>query len=547
MFALLSIQDPTESALTWMRNHAAADAALVAGRLDEARSGFEHCRELEPQNATIAYALACVAARSGDVDRAFAALDDAHKLGYHDAALADWDVDLDSVKHDARWKSFIAALRATGEETGRPVFPWITSTTTKSKDSELTTFAEVSVPGECVIVGDSLGHLRRLDLHTGALDCEYKPIDGPVWRIATHPRAAEFAVLSDYGELSFFHCGQATPFARGMAFPREYRERQFPFRCYLEYSPDGERIAVRAEQRCSSVWSSRGVRAFDLGPLDSVDWYVDLAWSSDGSSIARRSDADLFIHDAATGVLRAGLATPSFIFCARFDPTGERLATGHEDGTIRLWDARSLDPIGRASVPLGLFASESDRSINTVNFTLDGSRVAYSACEGICLGVLDAPTARVVMEWDGFSGHWCEPVGLLVNHDATALWYSPGCGGSGVEGTDAGWYLHNPALWGITPRANASGLVAFACVSGVACFDVERRLIRWARPMCVTDALVQADSGHFGVVPLAIDSLWVERSYPGSKRDPLVAHARSLFDPKRVRASLDGVELELWR
>ncbi|MCE9593772.1 MAG: hypothetical protein K8S98_06230 [Planctomycetes bacterium] len=544
MLALLSVQDPTESALAWMHTHAAADAALVAGRLDEARAGFEHCRELEPQNATIAYALACVAARSGDLDRAFAALDDARNLGFRDAALAEWDADLESLKHDSRWPLFTSARDTTNELTQLPVFPWITTSATK--DWDFTAFAEVSVPGECVIVGDSLGRVRRLNLRTGEWVCDYEPVNGPVWRIATHPGAAEFAVLTTRAQLSFFRCDESAPFARGLAFPEVYSGPWiYPFWSYLEYSPDGIRVATRSTKRGAGVWSSRGEKLYDLEPTGMEPSCVDLAWSADGTSIALRKGRELTLYDSTSGEILDRLMTPSDILCARFDPTGARLATGHADSTVRLWDACTFAPIGSFKVPDDPVFREV-RTVNSLAFTLDGARLAYAACEAVYLGVLDARTGARVFECDGFDGHWCEPVGLLVDHDASSILYSPGCGGW-IQGTRVGKFERFPSMQGNTPRVNRSGLVAFSSGDGVVCFDVERRVIRWTRSLPNSVAVPQAGSGHFGVVPRTISTLWVVRGYSGDEREPLVTHATSLFDPKRVRASLDGVELELWR
>jgi hypothetical protein len=560
MFALLCAQDPTEAALTYMRTHAAADAALVAGRLDEARTAFERCSAFDAESATIAYALACVAARSGDLDRAFTALKDARKLGFRDAALAEWDTDLESLRGDLRWAGWLSRTRAETEPTGFPSFPWIAEhavTESDRRQGAWTTAANVSVAARSVIVGDTLGNLERLSLTDGTTVCAYQSVDGPVWRIATHPSKAEFAVLTGRGQLAFFRCDDTAPFATGFAFPRTERAAKFPFLCYLEYSPDGSRIAFRDDfhranvwssvgnrNHPTSVWSADGSQLFSLGPPESDGWYVDLAWTADGAAIARREQHELVLYDSMRGDELFRLATPSKILCARFDLTGDRFATGHEDATLRLWDAHTFTEIGEAHVPGAVFDAE--RDVNTVTFTLDGSRVAYAACESVGLGVIDAADGRIVMEPGQTDGHWCEPVGLLVDRDASNVWYSPGCGGR-VDGASIDHAARIPPLRGSTPRANETGLVAFACDEGIACFDVERRVIRWARPLRTSEVLLQAGSGHFGVVPRTLASLSVERSHPAKGPDPLVAHSVSLFDPKRVRASLAGVELECWR
>ncbi|MCC6407486.1 MAG: WD40 repeat domain-containing protein [Planctomycetes bacterium] len=239
------------------------------------------------------------------------------------------------------------------------------------------------------------------------------------------------------------------------------------------------------------------------------------------------------------------LATPARVLCARFDPSGARLATGHEDATVRLWDARTFEQIGHARVSPSLFDQE--RDVNSVAFTLDGSRLAYAACEAVGIGVLDSATGVVLREPEDGDGHWCEPVGLLLDRDASNVWWSEGCGGGAIERVSLDRPSHVLPISGATPRANASGRAVIASGLGIACFDVARGRVIWVRPTHVGTDVIQAQSGHFGVLPLDPEALYVDRKRNGAVRDPVWWHARTLFDPKRVRASLAGVELVLWR
>ena len=67
-----------------------AHRAYEAGDFEAARAGYEDSLELAPRNATVAFHLACTAARAGDVDEALARLVTATDWGYIDAAVADW-------------------------------------------------------------------------------------------------------------------------------------------------------------------------------------------------------------------------------------------------------------------------------------------------------------------------------------------------------------------------------------------------------------------------------------------------------------------------
>lgn len=537
-------QAHVDAALDYMRAHLAADESLVAGRLDEARAGFERCRELAPSSATIAYALACVAARSGDVERAFGALEDARLLGFHDAALAEWGADLAGLRSDARFQAWMTACREDADARPTREFPWIVPATTDPLARSVS-FAETSIPGDCVLTGDSRGHVERLDPRSGRLTCSFAPVDGPVWRIAVHPSAPEFVVLTTQGELVFFRCDDAEPMVRDRIFPHEQQGPQFPFRAYLEYSPDGAHVAVRCEGRGASVWSSAGRKLHDFTGWSLPTWYLDFAWTADGRALARRDGSGLWLHDSSTGEPLDVLDTPSRIECAAFDPTGARLATGHEDGTLRVWDARDLTFVASAAIGPGFL--DATRSVNSVGFTLDGTRVAFAGCESIEIDVLDARSGERVLAVDGFDGHWCEPLDLLIDDDASHVWFTPGCGRNTLESASRDRFDSWLPLHGRAPRANATGVVAVAGARGIAGFDFRRRRVLWFRPTLDGEELLQARSEHFASIPRALAELAVQSDRRGKERTALADRVQELCDPKRLRASLAGVELELAR
>ena len=128
---------------------ATAHDALVAGELDAARRGYEACFEWSPQNATVAFHLACVEARAGDVERALAWLDAAAEAGYDDGAVALFEPDLASLRGLARFDAAVARMeelaRARGPAPERPRIVW---------DPNLAQ-ASLAPDGETIVTGRS--------------------------------------------------------------------------------------------------------------------------------------------------------------------------------------------------------------------------------------------------------------------------------------------------------------------------------------------------------------------------------------------------------
>ena len=89
---------------------------------------------------------------------------------------------------------------------------------------------------------------------------------------------------------------------------------------------------------------------------------------------------------------------------AEFGPRGERLATGHEDGCVRIWDVRT----GRAIHELRL----GDRQVVALRWVAARNRVVAVA-EGGTIGAWDATSGERLVEIEGQPGDREDPMGFL--------------------------------------------------------------------------------------------------------------------------------------
>jgi WD40 repeat protein len=94
------------------------------------------------------------------------------------------------------------------------------------------------------------------------------------------------------------------------------------------------------------------------------------AFGPDGTTLASASD-DLSLWEVSSGRLRQVISQPSWVTAVAFRPGADEVATGHDDGIIRLWNAES----GR----LVREWVDHERPISALAFDSAGSRLASAA------------------------------------------------------------------------------------------------------------------------------------------------------------------------
>jgi hypothetical protein len=111
--------------------------------------------------------------------------------------------------------------------------------------------------------------------------------------------------------------------------------------------------------------------------------------------VTASSDGTARVWDAATGnPLGIPLKHEQVVWSAAFSPDGARVVTASSDGTARVWDAATGNPLG---VPL-----KHEKAVNSAAFSPDRARVVTASDDG---------TARV---WDAATGN---PLGIPLQHE----------------------------------------------------------------------------------------------------------------------------------
>lgn len=173
---------------------------------------------------------------------------------------------------------------------------------------------------------------------------------------------------------------------------------------FVHWSPDGTRIAV------SGFGSPAKVRICDAQSLDVVieiesagHEVVDCArWSPDSAQIAvggsqktARESCRLRIYDAVTGELSRAIKTSADATGVDWSPDGSRIASGHRDNWIRVWN-----------VSTGKMLAEWDLKDYPydVRWNRDGTKLAIAATTPQCWHVGAEDEHPVVVKAETISG-----------------------------------------------------------------------------------------------------------------------------------------------
>lgn len=169
--------------------------------------------------------------------------------------------------------------------------------------------------------------------------------DEPNWKISQDGRRGAVAVCDFLGEDKGLLLFDASSGQHLRFFPKS---KDHPYAVPHAFSPDSHTLVLSTEHRLELCDSTTGRRQLSITPQPGSYRCV---FSPDGTTIAVVSDADsrvtppsfnqVCLYDTKTGQLRRTLSGgKKSILSVAFSPDSNSLATGSDDGTVRIWRVR---------------------------------------------------------------------------------------------------------------------------------------------------------------------------------------------------------------
>jgi WD40 repeat protein/class 3 adenylate cyclase len=231
-----------------------------------------------------------------------------------------------------------------------------------------------SPTGERICTASADGTARVWDAQTGIELLTLSGHDGAVLAAAWSPEGQRIATAGVDGTARVWSASSGDELLSLIGHSDEVRD--------VAWSPDGQCIATTSPDGTTRVWSAQTGQELLAFPGPKGELRT-VAWSAQGHQLVTGGGSQVTVWQLPPDELEL-LGHTGDVLDARWSPDGTRIVTAGEDGTARIWDATTGEPL--------LAFADHEGAVYSAAWSPSGERVVTTGTDG---------TARI---WDADSG-----------------------------------------------------------------------------------------------------------------------------------------------
>lgn len=224
-----------------------------------------------------------------------------------------------------------------------------------------------------LVVGYADSVVRLIDVYSSTVLTEYKGHQGAVFAVALSPDEMHIASASEDGTVRVWNLASGQT---ELIIPNRNGERGGPVNS-VAFSPDGTRLLTAGDEGSVRLWdSATGQLIRDFDPSKFSGPVLMAIFSPDGMSILSASsgnDTTVRLWKIDGTPIREFVGHTTRVTSLAFSPDGQRIVTGSEDATARVWDVATGNQLRQ-------FAGHTS-SIWSVTFSADGQYVVTGSLD----------------------------------------------------------------------------------------------------------------------------------------------------------------------